>query len=78
MLTSRSIKIDKFIVVFAIVLIIMAGIVIYNFRGIFSAMTTAYEVDVNVSASELRIDKGKLDQAHETAFSREVVPLEVR
>lgn len=71
-------KIDSFYPLLVVVLLVMAAFVIFTFRSVFSAISTAYEIEVEVPDAELRIDKDKLNQAHEAAFSKEVVPLEIR
>jgi hypothetical protein len=60
-----------------IVMLLLATLAIFAFRGIFSSVLTAYEVDVQVSDTELRIDKNLLDNAHKAVFEKEVVKLDI-
>ena len=69
-------KIDRFMIILTIVLIIMATIVTFSFRGIFSAYLTAYEINQGTS-NDLRIEKEKLEEAHRWAFSDDSVPLRI-
>ncbi len=71
-------KIDRFFPLTAVVLVIMAVLLIFTFRSIFSTLTTAYEVDIKIPDSELRIDKDRLNQAHKAVYEKEIVPLEIR
>lgn len=71
-------KIDKFYLVLAVVLILMALLVIMAFRSVFSAYLTAYEVDQTQLETELRVNRDKLEEAYTWAFNKEAVPLEVR
>ncbi|MBU0570006.1 hypothetical protein KKB40_04465 [Patescibacteria group bacterium] len=75
MLTLDLAKIDKFVVVLAVILMIMATVVTLTFKGIFSAYLAAYEIGQGAD-SDLRIDKEKLEQAHAWAFSKETVQLQ--
>ena len=43
-----------------IVLVVLAALAIFTFRGIFSALTTAYEVETKLPDSELKINKETL------------------
>ena len=76
MLTLDLAKIDKFVVVLTAILIIMATVVTFAFKGIFSAYLTAYEISQSIN-SDLKIEKEKLEQAYEWAFSEETVPLQM-
>ncbi len=71
-------KIDKFYFLMALVLTIVAVLVVYTFRGVFSAITLANDVETEIPDTELRIDKTKLDAAHDVAFNKEIVKLEIR
>jgi hypothetical protein len=52
--------------------------VIYVFRSIFSSIGIAYDVNISVPDSELKIDKDKLNHAYDIIISKEVVSLEVK
>lgn len=71
-------KIDRFFPILAVVLAIMAVLLIFTFRSIFSTLTTAHEVDLKIPDSELRIDKDRLNEAHKVVYEKEIVPLEIR
>jgi len=71
-------KINSFYLVFIFVLAIMAVFVIFSFRGIFSALTTSSEVDVEGPREEIRIDKTRLNRAFDEYQNREFVPLTLR
>lgn len=76
MLTLDLAKIDKFVIVLTITLTVMATIVTFAFKGIFSAYLTAYEINQGID-SDLQIEKGKLEQAYEWVFSKETIPLQM-
>ena len=69
-------KIDKFFPVYIVVLVLLAGLVILTFRGIFSSLTLGYAAEEGGNRA-LIIDRGKLDDALKEAFERENIPLEV-
>lgn len=71
-------KIDKFFPMLVVVMLLLAALVILTFRGIFSAVTTAYEPEEEMLNSEFRIDKNKLEESHKAVFEREEILLETR
>jgi len=71
-------KIDKFYLIFAVTMILMAMFVIFTFKAIFSAISTSSDVETKVSEAELRVDNNKLNQALDSYEKRRIVPLEVR
>jgi len=71
-------KTDKFYPVFGVVLAIMTALLIYVFRSIFANLGTAYDVDIKIPDSELRINKDQLNQAYDIIVNKETVSLEVR
>ena len=77
MSTQHSVKIDKFYIVFGVVMIILAATVIFSFRGIFSAFNLAYEFGRSDLESELKINKEKLDEAYTWAFERKSMDLDL-
>lgn len=52
--------------------------VIFTFKAIFSAISTASDVETNITEAELRVDNNKLNQALDSYEKRRIVPLEVR
>lgn len=71
-------KIDKFYFVMMLVLAIVAVLVVYTFRGVFTSLAIAYDVETEIPDTELRIDKTRLDAARAAAFNKEIVKLERR
>ncbi len=63
-------KIDNFFFVLAVVSVALAAIVIVTFKGVFSAVITAYETD-GAKLGEIRVDKDKLDQSYKAVFEKE-------
>jgi len=77
MLTQHSEKIDKFLIVFVVVMVVLAGMVIFTFRSIFSASNTAYDLNPSTLDADLKINKDKLNEAYTWAFEKETVDLEL-
>ncbi|OGM20201.1 hypothetical protein A2771_03425 [Candidatus Woesebacteria bacterium RIFCSPHIGHO2_01_FULL_38_26b] len=57
-------SIDKFFVVLIITLIFLSGLVIYAFRGVFSAYLTAYEISQENLDSNLKLNNERFDEAY--------------
>jgi hypothetical protein len=72
-------KLDKFYITLIVVLIIMACLVIFTFRGVFSSVLTAYELGPEeLSNTELKVDTVKIDEAYNYINKRNVITLEIR
>lgn len=71
-------KIDKFYILFVIVMMLLAAMVIYAFQGIFSSFILAYEIGQDGSTTHVQVDKEKLDGVYDYVFNRESVNLELR
>jgi len=71
-------KVDKFYFIFIITLIAMGFFVVFTFRTDFSAITNSSDIASQVTESDLRIDKDKLDKAIGAFDNRKIVPLEIR
>jgi hypothetical protein len=72
-------KIDRFYGVVAIVFTILAGIVLFTARGLFSAMNKERDVDQSLlNSKEVRVSKQSLDQALDAINKKEVVPLDLK
>jgi hypothetical protein len=71
-------KVDKFYFIFIITLIAMGILVVFAFRTDFSAISNSYDITSQVTESDLRIDKDKLDKAIGMFDNRTIVPLEIR
>ena len=78
MLTKLLQKVDKFYFIFIITLIAMGFFVVFTFRTDFSAITNSSDIASQVTESDLRIDKDKLDKAIGAFDNRKIVPLEIR
>ena len=70
-------KIDKFYLVLIAVLIVLAIPMVITFKGIFSAIISAYELESDAQAG-IRIDKQDLEKAESSVFNREIVPLTLK
>jgi len=67
MLKNQNPKIDSFYVFLIVTAIALAAIVIVTFKGIFTAVITAYETD-NQDGADIRVDKEALDKAGGRVF----------
>jgi hypothetical protein len=70
-------KIDKFFPLLLVAMLLLASLTIFTFKGIFSAVNTAYETEQDGLGGQLRIDRNKLGEATRAVFERESIPLEV-
>jgi hypothetical protein len=68
MLTIDWTKIDKFYIVLIFVLILLATMLIFTFRSVFSAYNTAYEIDPGVVGVPFKVDEEKFNEAYEWVF----------
>ena len=71
-------KVDKFFIIFALAMVVMGILVVFAFRTIFEAISNSFDVESQVTESELRVDKTKLDDALNAFDNRNIVPLEIR
>jgi len=71
-------KIDKFYILFVVVMVLMAAMVIYAFKGMFSSFITAYEIGQDSTKLHVKVDKEKLDSAYNFAFDKEIINLELK
>lgn len=78
MLTINWGKIDKFYILFVGVMVLMAAMVIYAFKGIFSSFLTAYEVGQAGSTLLVKVDKEELDSVYGYVFEKDSVRLELK
>ncbi len=60
-------KLDKFYIIFFITLAVMAVLVIFTVRGLFSAFLTSGEIDL-VNNSDIKINVDQLNDAYKFAF----------
>lgn len=70
-------RFNKYYIAMLFILLLAAGLVIYTFNGVFSALDTAYEVDTKISDLELRIDRDNLNEAYEKVYNRDAMRLEM-
>ena len=71
-------KIDLFLPIFAVVVLLLAGLTVVTFRGIFSTFIGIYEVESNQADAQLRIDGVELDKAINAYYDRERVQLQIK
>ena len=71
-------KIDAFYFVFVMVAVALAVLTIYTFRGSFATFVTAYEVDVDLKNSKLRIDRSRLEESVNAVYEKETIPLNAK
>lgn len=71
-------KIDKFYFVLGGVMLLMAVLVIFTFRTIFSSYINAYEVDQAAINAGLKVDEEKLNEAYNWVKNKDTQPIEVR
>ena len=71
-------KIDKFYILFVVVMVLLAAMVIHAFRGIFSSFITVYEIGQDSTKLHDRVDKEKLDSAYNFVFDKESINLELK
>ena len=62
-------KLDKFYLIFFSVLAALAVLVVFTFRGIFSAFLTAYEID-QPDNTDIKINSDQLNEAYNFAFNK--------
>jgi hypothetical protein len=71
-------KLDKFYLIFIVAMVVMASLVIFTFRVVFSSLTNSNDVVANITEKELKVDKDKLNKALDSYEGRNIVPLEIR
>lgn len=77
MLTTNWEKIDRFYIVLAVVLILMAVLVVFSFNGVFSALLSAYDIDPNAVNSDMKIEKEKMTEAYSWVFEKGSIHLDL-
>lgn len=70
-------SVDKFYVILSIVLVLMAILVIFSFRGIFNALLSAYEIDQGSISVESTVEKQNLNEAYDWVYNRGSIRLEI-
>lgn len=71
-------KLDKFYVVLAIVLTLMAVMLVVAFRGIFSAYLSAFEISEKDIGVNVKINKEALDEVYTWSTTKKSVSLQIR
>ncbi len=71
-------KLDKFVLILAVVLTLMAVVVIVAFRGIFSAYLDANEINNKDTKVDTEIEKEQLEEAYLWATNKTSVSLQIR
>ncbi len=74
-----NVKIDKFILLLGGILVMIAVMLIFTFRGVFSALSLSYDLGEVDTASELKVNTAKLEEAKNYAFGqRTIVPVNIK
>ena len=71
-------KIDKFYIVFFILLIGLSILMVFTFKGTFDAILTSAEVEQSKDTTDLKVDRNELDEGYKFVFERESLPLKIR
>ncbi len=71
-------KIDKFYLVLATVLTLMAIMLVVAFRGIFSAYLNVYEIDQKDIQADAKVQKESLEEVYLWTINKESLPLQIR
>jgi len=77
MLTTDWEKTDKFYIILVAVLVTLSVLLVFSFRGVFSAFLTSYEIDQAAISSGVKIQEERLDEVYSWVFNKERVPLEL-
>lgn len=78
MLETNSQKIDKYLVSLVAVLVIMAVLLVFSFKGVFSSFLNASSFDPSTVGSVTRVNQNDLNEAYTWAFGKVPEKLEVR
>lgn len=68
------IKINRFYLFLSLVLLILAVLGVFTFRGIFLAVKTARELDEQATGREAHINQELLDKAYEVVSNKKISP----
>ena len=71
-------KIDVFVPVYIVTAFFLAGITIFTFKNVFSAITQANEIEQEIPDSQLKVDKNKLNDAYNVIEDVSVVSLNIK
>lgn len=78
MLTLNWQKIDKFYLIYASVAVVLAVLLIYTVRTIFTSYFASYETGKETANSTLKVNKDQLDEVYNWVFNKESVSLNIR
>ncbi len=76
MLENSLQKIDKYYLGLSVILVLMAVLLVFSFKGVFSAFLTAISIDPLAIENQRRINETQLNEAYSWAFNRTPVRLE--
>jgi len=78
MLETDLQKIDKYLISLVLVLVLMAVIIVFAFRGVFSSFLNASSFDPSAVGSVVRVNQNDLNEAYTWAFGKTPEKLQVR
>lgn len=71
-------KLDKFYLILAIVLSVMAVMLVVAFRSMFSAYLNAFEIDEKDVQVDAKVDKESLEEVYVWTMNKNTVSLQIR
>lgn len=77
MLMSHSKKIDKFVVLLGVILVLLSVLVIFTFNRLFGSFITSREIDEAVVQPDLGINYNKVNEAWDKVYEAEILPLDL-
>lgn len=78
MLKKMNLKVNKFFVIFFIVMGILSLIVIYSGKNIFNAFLISNETNSDNGLENIKIDEEKFNQAYSMIFEKKVDKLLIK
>lgn len=63
-------RIDRYYIALTVILVLMAVLLIFSFKGVFSAFLTAGSFDQESVGGQVRVNQSNLDEAYKWAFNR--------
>lgn len=67
---TSSQKIDKYYLVLGVVLVLMSVLLVFSFKGVFSAFLTAGSFNPANVGAQTRVDQTILNEAYEWSFNK--------
>ena len=71
-------KVDKIYVSFVVLLISMAILVTFSFRGVFSLFVTSADINSNSQEVGAKVEKDRLEDVYNWVYHKEATHLEVK